>query len=193
MSSDYQMLFVRHSSYAHSLGPPGSRLLAEHANAAADIARCAVCTEQERGRSPTHRLPITPELLLWIRKVWEKDAGGYDIIMLWAACTTCFFGFFRADEITTPSDRAFSPSDHLTFSDVAVDCVKGPTVLRIRLKRSKTDPFCRGIDVYIGRTNNKLCPVAAMMAYLSVRGGGLEPFSASRTVGSSLEKVSSHT
>lgn len=35
-------------------------------------------------------LPITLELLLKFRKVWEKDAGCFDIIMLWEACTICF-------------------------------------------------------------------------------------------------------
>ena len=48
-----------------------------------------------------------------------------------------------------------------------------PTLLKLRLKASKTDPFRKGIDVVVGRTNNKLCPVAAVLAYLAVRGNGL--------------------
>ena len=91
--------------------------------------------------------------------------------MLWAACTICFFGFFRAGEITAPSDKAFDPKDHLAFGDIAVDCTSNPSIIRIRLKRSKTDPFRRGMDVFVGRTHNVLCPVSAMLAFLAVRGG----------------------
>ena len=42
-------------------------------------------------------------------------------------------------------------------------------MLKIRLKSSKTDPFRTGIDVFIGRMDCPLCPVAAMLAYLSYR------------------------
>ena len=48
-----------------------------------------------------------------------------------------------------------------------------PTLLKLRLKASKTDQFRKGMDVVVGRTNNKLCPVAAVLAYLAVRGNGL--------------------
>ena len=50
---------------------------------------------------------------------------------------------------------------------------KDPQMLRVRLKTSKTDPFRRGIDVYIGRKENKLCPVTAVLAYLKSRGVGI--------------------
>ena len=42
-------------------------------------------------------------------------------------------------------------------------------MLKIRLKSSKTDPFREGCDVFVGRTDFPLCPVAAMLAYLSYR------------------------
>ena len=42
--------------------------------------------------------------------------------------------------------------------------------MRIHLKHSKTDQERVGIDLYVGRTDNELCPVAAMLAYLVVRG-----------------------
>jgi len=74
----------------------------------------SVCSVLSKEGGAQHTcLPITPELLLKLRKVWQKDASRFDIIMLWAACTTCFFGFFWAGEITTPSARTFSLSDHL--------------------------------------------------------------------------------
>ena len=44
------------------------------------------------------------------------------------------------------------------------------TVLQIKIKQSKTDPFRRGVYLYVGRTGSNLCAVAAMLDYLSVRG-----------------------
>ena len=86
--------------------------------------------------------------------------------------TLAFFGFLRSGEVTVPSDSAFDPAAHLTFDDVKVDNITNPTLLKIRLKASKTDPFRNGIDIVVGRTNNKLCPVTAVMAYLAARGNG---------------------
>ena len=42
--------------------------------------------------------------------------------------------------------------------------------LKIRLKASKTDPFRQGVDIVVERTHNELCPVAALLAYLVIRG-----------------------
>ena len=38
------------------------------------------------------------------------------------------------------------------------------------LKASKTDPFRKGITLYIGQVPSDLCPVSAMLAYLLLRG-----------------------
>ncbi len=65
----------------------------------------------------------------------------------------CFFGFFRSGEITVPSAGSFCPKTHLTFEDVTVDSRQAPTLLCVRLKASKTDPFRVGVDVFIGKTD----------------------------------------
>ena len=44
------------------------------------------------------------------------------------------------------------------------------SVLRVTLKQSKTDPFRKGICLFLGKTATNLCPVAAMLNYLVVRG-----------------------
>ena len=75
--------------------------------------------------------------------------------------------------MTVLTDSAFDPATHIMFEDINVDDTTNPTLLKLRLKASKTDPFRKGIDVVVGRTNNKLCPVAAVLAYLAVRGNGL--------------------
>ncbi len=116
------------------------------------------------------RLPITPELLLKLRQVWERQACNIDHIMLWAAATLCFFGFLRAGEITVPSEKDYDPGVHLNAEDIAVDSVTKPSRMRVRIKASKTDPFRNGVDVFLGSTGNALCPIAAMLARLAACG-----------------------
>ena len=38
------------------------------------------------------------------------------------------------------------------------------------IKQSKTDPFRAGVMVYLHKTGRQLCPVAALLSYLVVRG-----------------------
>ena len=99
----------------------------------------------------------------------------YDRRLLWAAMTTCFFGFFRSGEITVASRATFDPAIHLAWGDVAINCGDPPT-LRVLLKRSKTDQFGRGVHVYMQATNNQLCPVEAVTTYVGMRGASPGPF-----------------
>ena len=116
------------------------------------------------------RLPITPEILLKMRQVWDCNPKDFDSIMMWAACCLCFFGFLRAGEISVPSEAAYDKGEHLNFSDVAIDNLSNPRVLKVKIKASKTDPFRKGVEICVGKTDNKLCPVTAMLAYLARRG-----------------------
>ena len=51
-----------------------------------------------------------------------------------------------------------------------------PQYLEVRLKASKTDPFRKGVSVYLGRTDADLCPVAAVLHYMVRRGSSRGPF-----------------
>ncbi len=104
------------------------------------------------------------------QSVWASEAEYFDHVMLWAASVVCFFGFFRAGELTVPSDAAYNPTTHLNLEDMAGDSLTRP-LLQVRLKVSKTDPFRMGVDVFIGPFGDDLCPVKAMAAYLVARGG----------------------
>ena len=116
------------------------------------------------------RLPITPEILLQIQSAWAPRATEFDRIMLWAAAVTCFFGFFRAGELTVQAAAAFDPAVHLAWGDMAVDDMQSPSSVRIFLKHSKCDQFGRGVSVFLGRTSNSLCPVMSILAYVARRG-----------------------
>ena len=80
-----------------------------------------------------------------------------------------FFGFLRAGEFTVRTAADFDPSSSLMLEDVAVDKHDDPSMVRIRLNQSKTDPFRHGVDVFLGRTRADLCPVSALLAYIAVR------------------------
>ena len=129
----------------------------------------------KQGRKPRKKLPITPAILHKMRLAWETEADDPDLIMLWAACTLCFFGFLCSGEIAIPAENAFDPTYHLAFEDLAVDSRDQPSYMQVSLKGSKTDPFRHGVKITAGRTRNKLSPVAAMLAYAAVRGAGKSP------------------
>ncbi len=110
--------------------------------------------EGERGDVKRERLPVTPELLRQIKRIWDAKPPGRDEVMLWAACCLAFFGVLRAGELTV----------------LALDEPGEPTILRVKIKASKTDPFRKGIFLFIGKNGSDLCPVTAMANYLLVRG-----------------------
>ena len=58
-------------------------------------------------------LPITPELLRRIKAHWQSDGISYDRMMLWAAFTTCFFGFLWSGEVCSKSSLTFQPLEEL--------------------------------------------------------------------------------
>ena len=72
--------------------------------------------------------------------------------------------------MTVPSDMAYDPGTHLSYGDIAVDDPSSPTVIKVTIKQSKTDPFRKGVDLLTGKTNSDLCPVNALLKYLLVRG-----------------------
>ena len=95
------------------------------------------------------RLLITPAILLKIRNHWISRAKDLNTIMLWAAATVCFFGFFRTGEITTTGVTSFSPTTDLAWGGVTIDNSSSPQMLQIYLKRSKTDQAGKGAHIYI--------------------------------------------
>ncbi len=118
----------------------------------------------------TTRLPITPNILRQIRRVWTNESPQQDRFMLWAAFCLGFFGFLRSGEFTIPNEKAFDPEAHLCPDDIAVDSHSAPTQMRVNIKMSKTDPFRHGVQLFIGVTSDDICPVTAMLAYLAYRG-----------------------
>ena len=122
------------------------------------------------------RLPITPAILKKMHSHWSSVTADPDIKMLWAAAVLCFFGFFRSVELLVPSQKVYNAAEHLSWGDVTVDSQTSPKMLKVVLKKSKTDQFGAGAQVYVGRTGCTLCPVAAVLEYMVARGNEAGPF-----------------
>ena len=119
-------------------------------------------------RSRPLRLPITPAILRSLHRAWSSPPVAYRNRLLWAACCLGFFAFLRSGEFTCPSAAAYVPS-MLSWGDIQVDSHDHPSYLRIVLRQSKTDLFGAGVSLFVGATGDTLCPVAAVLSYLSVR------------------------
>ena len=109
------------------------------------------------------RLPITPEILSTLWGSWSKAPITYNKVMLWAACCLGYFGILRSGEFTS-SVLSSSP---LEQSDIAVNDRSNPSYITVFLRRSKTDQGGVGTTIYIGRTQGRICPVAAVLDYLA--------------------------
>ena len=120
--------------------------------------------------NPLPRLPITPDILLQLKNVWSRQPISHDHLMLWAAVCTGFFGFLQSAEFTVPSLTQYDPSRHLSFRDVHLPASVPISTISITIKHSKTDQFYQGIDIFLSRTKASLCPVSALLDYLSIRG-----------------------
>jgi len=121
--------------------------------------------------SPQHeRLPITASIMLQIHSVLAQSKQDYNSIMMLPACCTVFFGLLHCSEFTVPSINDYDPTVHLSFQDIAIDSHTSPTVVRISIKQSKTVPFCKGIQLFLGTTDHTICPIKAILPYLALRG-----------------------
>ena len=115
-----------------------------------------LCQAKHRENRSKKCLPITtPDILRKLKRSWEKDRHNPDFIMLWAASCTCFFDFLWSGEVTVPSVREYDTEGHLSEGDVSLDSQNEPLVVCVHIKASKMDPFCKGVNVYLGRAGNE--------------------------------------
>ena len=113
---------------------------------------------------PKRRMPITSHIMAHLLSAWQSGIeDDYETRLLWAAACLAFFGFLRSGEFAAETSTT-PPS--IQVSDVSVDSRTAPSVVSIHLRKAKTDPFGRGITVYLGKTGRDLCPVAAILRLL---------------------------
>ena len=61
--------------------------------------------QAKHGKQQSPRVPITSDLLLRIKGVWEREPPGRDKAMLWAAASLCFFGFYAQEKYASQQKR----------------------------------------------------------------------------------------
>lgn len=131
--------------------------------------RCQKLLEGYRRSNPStdHRLPILYGTLV---KIWHELSNvcfsDFEAHMFRAAYTLAFFGLFRVSEIVWTS--AIEPDRQLQMSDIYFG--QSPAkVMRIQLKKSKTNQAGMAEMVKIHPIKSVVCPVKAMSQYLNVR------------------------
>ena len=122
------------------------------------------------------RLPITATIMTRIHSTVAQNPIEYHSTMIWAACSLAFFGFFRCVEFTIPSASDFDPQAHLTNDDIVIDNHIALSTIRMRVKQSKTDPFCEVVYLFLGKTDEVICPIKEILPYLAIRGSTPGPF-----------------
>ena len=91
-------------------------------------------------------------------------------LSLWAVSSLCFAGFFRLGELLPASETQAALRTCIQWGDVTVDNAHSPLMVRTHLRMSKCDQFGKGVDIFVGKTNNLHCPVVAVVAYMAARG-----------------------
>ena len=134
-----------------------------------DLVMKGIKKEQLHGKPQRQCLPITFSIMASIHTVLACTPNDYHSIMMWAACCMAFFGFLRCSEFTVASLQEFDPEVHLTIKDIAIDKKVEPSVVRVTIKQSKTDPFWQGINLFLGVTEHAVCPVKTILPYLVLR------------------------
>jgi len=121
-------------------------------------------------KAPRIRLPITLNILSDMFTILQCQPTSHNNLMIWVASCIAFFGFLRSSELTVPSQDTYDPSIHLSVNDVAVDNRSSPTMIQVTIKQSKTDPFRQGVKLFLGKTEASVCPVTALLPYMSLQG-----------------------
>lgn len=134
------------------------------------LALIGIKRSQAATSPPRTRLPITLQLMHNIKGLLSQQPSSYDNIMLWATCCMAFFGFLRVSEFTVPNQGDYDESTHLSLNDISIDNRCNPRLVKVHIKQAKTDPFRQGVDIYLGATDNPICPVSGILPYLAVRG-----------------------
>ena len=86
-----------------------------------------------------------------------------------------FFEFVRVGEMMAPSDKGFDLAVHLSIGDMAIDNPQEPSVVGIRVKQSKTDPFQKEIDLFLQKMVSLVCQEVVLLDYLQEQGIGSAP------------------
>ena len=116
------------------------------------------------------RLPLTPSLLQAIKTCWAARAAEPDTVMLWGQPVA--WGFSGLCVRDSPSSQLKRWTRRHACQSRMWQSTATPTPPWCEC----TDPFRHGVDIFLGRTDATLCPVAAILAYCAIRPAIVRPF-----------------
>ena len=106
---------------------------------------------------PRQKLPITLDILQCLFNVVPPD---YEGCVMRAAMACAFFGCLRASELCVVGST-FDPLRHLTLADVQLfSC----GLIKLVIKRSKTDTLSQGFSVFLRCTSDSVCAHCALLS-----------------------------
>ena len=76
---------------------------------------------------------------------------------------------FWIPEVRRTSEGGFDEGAHLEFGDISTDSLEKPSLLRVRIKASKTDQEKKGCTLVVGSTGGVACPVAAVLSFMAAK------------------------
>lgn len=96
---------------------------------------------------------------------YEADAGGLLPKFLYSCKQESYY-----------ADRKHLPLKYpLEFGDIVIDDSRCPSFLWIATKQSKTHPFLKELNLYVGRTGIDHCPPLALLNFLQASSISLGP------------------
>ncbi|XP_077977481.1 uncharacterized protein LOC144433044 [Glandiceps talaboti] len=128
--------------------------------------------KRQHGEIKRTRLPITLDLMRTLQHqlYTNCDPCFLDRTMLWSAFTLAFFGFLRVSEFTAPTTSTFDQHRTLLSNDITIT----NHALTVHIKASKTDPFRRGSDIMIAKSDAPICAVNAYQDYRCLKPRGCD-------------------
>jgi len=69
-----------------------------------------------------------------------------------------------------PSQQTYDPAVQLSIEDLVINSTSTLSVVKLTIKQSNTDPFRKGVDLYLGKKEADIFPVLAILPYQTVRG-----------------------
>ncbi|XP_056001729.1 uncharacterized protein LOC130048715 [Ostrea edulis] len=119
------------------------------------------------------RAPITYRILLKIiTALVNVCSSSYETLLFQATFSLAFFGFMRVGELTMQSLKSTSPSP-LQRRNIELVTLNGQPKVKLTIRQSKTDQLGKSCTLFISKTGDVACPVAAISKYLAIRNPAL--------------------
>ena len=117
--------------------------------------------------SPTRmQLPVTIQIMENILQLLSQRTKSYMNVMTWAAFNLAFLRLLQVSEFTVPSDEQFDQACYMCLGDNAVKNQENLQMLQVKIRQSKTDPFHKGANIFLGTIRRGLCPIRGILPYL---------------------------